>query len=92
METATDRLTANPIEIVKKRERALSVYDLSLAELNDWVKEHGHPAYRAKQVYDGLYKQLVTDFAEINVLPKALRDQLSAELPLSAMTVVSTLR
>ncbi len=89
METATDRLTAAPIEIIKKRERALSVYDLSLAELNDWMKEHGHPAYRAKQVYDGLYKQLVTDFAEINVLPKALRDQLSAELPLSAMTVVN---
>jgi 23S rRNA (adenine2503-C2)-methyltransferase len=34
------------------------------------------PAYRAKQLYDALYRQLVADLSDISVLPKSLKNQL----------------
>ncbi|HTU43919.1 MAG TPA: 23S rRNA (adenine(2503)-C(2))-methyltransferase RlmN [Bryobacteraceae bacterium] len=36
----------------------------------------GHPPYRARQLYDALYRQQVAELSEISALPKALRDQL----------------
>jgi len=35
-----------------------------------------HPSYRARQLYDALYRQQVAELSEISALPKALRDQL----------------
>src|SRR3954453_23646455 len=40
----------------------------------------GQPAYRTKQVWDGLYQQLATP-EEMTNLPKALRAALDLELP-----------
>jgi 23S rRNA (adenine2503-C2)-methyltransferase len=34
------------------------------------------PAYRAKQLYDALYRQLVANLSEISVLPKSLKNEL----------------
>ncbi|HEY6990834.1 MAG TPA: 23S rRNA (adenine(2503)-C(2))-methyltransferase RlmN, partial [Bryobacteraceae bacterium] len=34
------------------------------------------PAYRAKQLYDALYRQQVANLSEISVLPKSLQNQL----------------
>jgi 23S rRNA (adenine2503-C2)-methyltransferase len=34
------------------------------------------PAYRSKQLYDALYRQLVANLSEISVLPKSLKNQL----------------
>lgn len=47
----------------------------------------GEPAYRADQVWDGLYRQLLNP-AEMTVLPAPLRATLSAEMT-SALTEVS---
>jgi 23S rRNA (adenine2503-C2)-methyltransferase len=41
----------------------------------------GEPAYRARQVYEGLYQQRVTDLGSISSLPAALRSRLAAEFP-----------
>jgi 23S rRNA (adenine2503-C2)-methyltransferase len=40
------------------------------------------PAYRARQVWDGLYRRALPP-AEMTDLPRALREQLDAELPLA---------
>jgi 23S rRNA (adenine2503-C2)-methyltransferase len=68
-----------------------SVLDLSYADLVAWLGEHGQPAFRAKQIFQALYRDLVTDYDQISTLPKALRAQLAAELPLVAPEVVREL-
>jgi 23S rRNA (adenine2503-C2)-methyltransferase len=89
METSVGRGTAAPLTIRSTRTKASSIYDLTLAELTLWLTARGHPAYRARQIYDGLYRQFARDFDDIPVLPRTLREELSAELPLSAMTPVN---
>ncbi len=40
-----------------------------------------HPPFRARQIYDAVYRRKVVDLADISDLPKPLRDKLAAELP-----------
>lgn len=41
----------------------------------------GEPAYRARQIYQAIYQQRVTNFAAISTLPAALRRRLEQEHP-----------
>ena len=41
-----------------------------------------HPPFRARQIYDAVYRQRVADLAGISNLPKPLRARLSGDLPL----------
>ncbi len=50
-----------------------------LADLADIVARHGEPTYRARQIYEGLYRTKVADLQAIRTLPAALRGALSAE-------------
>jgi 23S rRNA (adenine2503-C2)-methyltransferase len=89
METATDRLRSPSSTIQFRQKAPLSVYDLTLDELTAWMREHGHPAYRARQLYEALYQQSVESFDEITALPRSLRAELEAELPILAMAPVN---
>lgn len=60
---------------------ATSLYDLTLAELEAGLVERGHPKYRAKQIFDWAYGQLVEGYDAMTNLPAALRAQLAEELP-----------
>lgn len=44
------------------------------------------PAYRAKQLYDALYRKQVADLSEISVLPQSLRNQLLTHGLLGTLT------
>ncbi len=68
-----------------------SILDLAYPELVAWLKERGEPAFRAQQIFQALYRDLATDYAQMATLPKALRARLAAELPLVAPTVVREL-
>lgn len=48
---------------------------MTLEELTAWFKEQGEPAFRAKQVFQWLYRG-VTDFDEMSNLSKSLRQKL----------------
>ncbi|MDQ2683133.1 MAG: 23S rRNA (adenine(2503)-C(2))-methyltransferase RlmN [Chloroflexota bacterium] len=74
---------------ISRPKAALSVYDLTLDELSAWMRERGFPAFRAKQLYDGLYRQLAASYDDIPVLPKALRERLAEDLPIAAMVPVN---
>jgi 23S rRNA (adenine2503-C2)-methyltransferase len=52
-------------------------------ELADLQRALGpsHPPFRARQIYDAVYRRKVVDLAAISTLPKPLRDQLAADLP-----------
>jgi 23S rRNA (adenine2503-C2)-methyltransferase len=58
------------------RAAAQEILGLDIQELTDLLKEWGEPRYRAKQLYDAVYKQRVTSLDEVTVFPKPLRDQL----------------
>ncbi len=55
--------------------RPPSLLGMELPELQQALGP-GQPPFRARQVFDALYRQVVKDFSEISTLPKALRDQL----------------
>jgi len=53
------------------------IYDINLSDLTDLLKSWGEPAYRAKQIWQGLYLQLWTSPDQFTSLPKHLREKLS---------------
>ncbi|WP_195572967.1 23S rRNA (adenine(2503)-C(2))-methyltransferase RlmN [Paenibacillus sp. 1001270B_150601_E10] len=53
------------------------IYDLTLEELQAWVKEQGEPQFRAGQIFDWLYVKRVTNFEEMTNLSKSLRGKLN---------------
>lgn len=63
----------------------------TLPQLQQWLKERGEAPFRARQVYNWLYRQLVTDFSAMTNLPQSLRDKLTAEACIGPMVVRSEL-
>jgi 23S rRNA (adenine2503-C2)-methyltransferase len=60
---------------------------LTLPELQAWLKERGEPTFRAKQIYQWVYKHLVDDFAAMSNLPQTLRQRLQDEASIGTMVV-----
>lgn len=54
----------------------VDIKSMTLEELTTWFKEQGEPAFRAKQVFQWLYRG-VTSFDEMSNLSKNLRQKLS---------------
>ncbi len=54
-----------------------SILDLSVDDLRALMKQWGEPAYRARQIYEGLYKHGHKSFEAITNLSKALRQKLN---------------
>jgi 23S rRNA (adenine2503-C2)-methyltransferase len=54
---------------------------LGLAELEDWARTQGQPAFRGRQLHDWLYTKGARDLGAITVLPKLWREQLAAADP-----------
>jgi len=50
---------------------------LSLAELEEQLKNIGEPAFRARQIFRWIYRARKTDFSEFSDLPKSLRQRLN---------------
>ena len=65
----------------------MNLKNLTQQEIAGILKALGQPAFRAKQVYTWLHKG-VRSYDEMTNLPKALRDQLSANYPINPPKVV----
>jgi 23S rRNA (adenine2503-C2)-methyltransferase len=89
METAIERPGSTSPTIQLHRAKVTSVYDLTLDELTTWMTERGYPTYRARQLFEALYKQLVSSYEEVTALPNALRAELADALPITAMVPVN---
>ena len=59
--------------------KKIDLLSFTLPELKQWLVEHGEPGFRAKQIYQWVYQQLVSDFAAMSNLPLALRQKLEEE-------------
>lgn len=62
-----------------------NLYDLGFEELSDLLREINQPAYRAKQIWQGLYQNLWTDMSQFSNLPLSLRDQLISQYTLGEL-------
>ena len=51
--------------------------DLSYEELQTWVVEQGEPSFRARQIFEWVYRALAADFSAMTNLPLALRQKLA---------------
>lgn len=61
-----------------------SIYDYTLDELKEKLK----PSFRAKQVYNWLYKKYVTSYEQMKNLPKELINDLKENYPINIMEIV----
>jgi 23S rRNA (adenine2503-C2)-methyltransferase len=62
------------------------IFDLDLPALTQLVTAWGESAYRAKQIWQGLYKNLWQTADEFTNLPKTLREKMASELSFEALT------
>jgi len=63
------------------------IYDLTQEELTKLFKEWNEPAYRAKQVWQGLYQHLYNSPEQFSNLPKSLREKMTEHFTFSPFTV-----
>jgi len=54
-----------------------SIYGLTLEQLIEWLKEHGHKKSRALQVWDELYRKRVTNLSEMTDVNQECRELLA---------------
>src|SRR6266516_722271 len=80
-------LTPMPTHTSKKTD----LLSLTLPQLQQWLGERGEPHFRAKQIFNWLYKHLVTDFMQMTNLPQALRNRLNEGACIGPMVVRSEL-
>ncbi len=71
-----------------------ALFGLNLAELTGLMEALGQKPYRARQLFEAIYRQRVTSLDAVTTLPERLREQLSAGgwdvgLPVMAQTAVS---
>ncbi len=67
-----------------------NLYDFTLEELTDFIKQLGQPTYRAKQIWEWLYINFAQSFDEMTNLSKSLRETLKRSATLSTLTPVVT--
>ena len=61
------------------------IYDLSLPTLIDLLQGWGEPAYRAKQIWQGLYQHFLDSPDQFTSLPRDLRGKLATNLRWDAL-------
>ncbi len=68
-----------------------TIYDLTLPELASLVAGWSEPAYRARQIWQGLYRQFWNSPEQFTNLPSSMRTRLSENLQFQALAPVTTL-
>ena len=76
---------------MKNTNKKTDLFAFTLPQLQQWLLERSEPAFRAKQIFSWLYRQLVTDFAAMTNVPAALRELLAEEASIGPMIVRSEL-
>ncbi len=66
-----------------------SILDFELDKLASWLKEHGQPAFRAKQIWKWIYHGRADSFQAMTDLPLSLRQLLSDHFRLFSATCVA---
>ncbi len=65
----------------------IDIRQMSLPQLTSWFEREGEQAYRAKQVYEWLWKKSVTEFDEMTNLSVVLREKLKSHFEIRAVRI-----
>lgn len=65
-------------------------WDLSFAEVAQFLRALGEPAYRAQQVWEWVWYQLAQDFSAMTNLPLSLREELRARFVLQPFATLAS--
>ena len=68
-----------------------NLLDFTLDEFSSWLKENGESAFRAKQIFDWIYKKEVFNFEEMKNISKALISKLSENFYIGIPEVIDYL-
>ncbi|WP_411343074.1 23S rRNA (adenine(2503)-C(2))-methyltransferase RlmN [Paenibacillus sp. WLX1005] len=68
------------------------IYDFSLDDLQEWVKENNEPVFRASQIFDWLYVKRVSSFEEMTNLSKGLRAKLNDQFSFVMLDEITKLQ
>jgi 23S rRNA (adenine2503-C2)-methyltransferase len=63
-----------------------SIFDLDPPGLQSLLESWNEPAYRSRQIWEGVYRGLHESWSEFTSLPKSLRERLERELDLQALS------
>ncbi len=64
------------------------IYDLNYEEICEWMEQKGEKSFRAKQVFEWIYKGVET-FDDMTNINKLLREKLAEDFTLGGVTLVS---
>lgn len=64
-----------------------SIYNLTFEQLTDWLVEHGEKKFRAKQVWDWLYRKRVRNFEEMHNINKSCLHLLEENFIIESMNL-----
>src|SRR5688500_17792747 len=67
------------------------IYDLDLLSLANLLRQWNEPAYRANQMWQGLYQHIYNSPEQVTNLPKSLREKLAENITFSPFKVKSYL-
>ncbi|WP_168121948.1 23S rRNA (adenine(2503)-C(2))-methyltransferase RlmN [Paenibacillus sp. HB172176] len=65
------------------------IYDYTLDQLQDWMKENGEAAFRAEQLFDWIYVKRVTSFEDMTNLSKGMREKLAEHFQFVALQEIT---
>jgi 23S rRNA (adenine2503-C2)-methyltransferase len=74
-----------------RRNRPVTLHDLTLDELEARLTADGLPPYRARQIFSWAYQQLAERYDDMTVLPKPLRAELAERLEMTRLELVRTI-
>jgi len=69
----------------------MTIYDLGLPALEELLASWGMPAYRARQIWEGIYQNLYATWNDFTNLPKDLRSRLDREFSLTPLEAAANL-
>ncbi|HTG70928.1 MAG TPA: 23S rRNA (adenine(2503)-C(2))-methyltransferase RlmN [Candidatus Udaeobacter sp.] len=65
------------------------VYDYTLEQLQQWMKDNGEPAFRGGQLFEWLYVKRVKSFEDMSNLSKALREKLDEHFQIITLSEIT---
>ncbi len=68
----------------------INLYDLTLDELTEFMMELRQSKFRARQIWEWLYKKYVADFDSMTNLSQSLREELKSTTSLDTSLIIST--
>jgi 23S rRNA (adenine2503-C2)-methyltransferase len=65
-----------------------NIKDLSVSEIGEFLAVARQPGYRAKQIWQWLFREHATDFAAMTNLPAGLREQLASSFTIGRLAIL----